>query len=66
MQVLKVAVLYGGKSTEHEVSVHSAQTVCRLLSAQPEKYIVYPIFISRCGQWFLQKSCSEQAPQDTP
>lgn len=66
MQVLKVAVLYGGKSTEHEVSVHSAQTVCRLLSAQPEKYIVYPIFISRCGQWFLQKSCSEQTPQDTP
>lgn len=66
MQVLKIAVLYGGKSTEHEVSVHSAQTVCRLLAAQPDKYTVLPIFISRGGEWFLQKECGEQTPQDTP
>ena len=66
MQPLKIAVLYGGKSTEHEVSVHSAQTVCRLLSAQKDKYTVFPIFISRQGHWFLQTACSEQTPQDKP
>ena len=44
---LQVVVLYGGKSTEHEVSVHSAQTVVRLLSAQTDKYQVYPVFIDQ-------------------
>ena len=66
MTPTRVVVLYGGKSTEHEVSVHSAQTVCRLLSAQAEKYQIYPIFISKQGYWFLQRACSEQTPQDVP
>ena len=66
MTPTKVIVLYGGKSTEHEVSVHSAQTVCRLLSAQPDKYQIYPVFISKQGYWFLQRECSEQTPQDVP
>jgi len=66
MPVTKVIVLYGGISTEHEVSVHSAQTVCRILAGQPEKYTVYPVFISRQGYWFLQKSCQLQTPQDIP
>ena len=43
MNPTRVIVLYGGKSTEHEVSVHSAQTVCRILAAQPEKYQIYPV-----------------------
>ncbi len=66
MQPLKVVLLYGGKSTEHEVSVHSAQTVCRLLGERKDKYTVYPVFISRSGEWFLQTVCGEQTPADTP
>lgn len=66
MPILKVAVLYGGKSTEHEVSVHSAQTVCRVLSEKKDKYEVYPIFISKQGRWFLQKACGPQHPTDQP
>lgn len=66
MPITQVIVLYGGKSTEHEVSVHSAQTVCRLLAAQPDKYHIYPVFISKQGYWFLQKQCSEQTPDDVP
>lgn len=66
MAPTQVIVLYGGKSTEHEVSVHSAQTVCRLLAAQPEKYQIFPVFISKQGYWFLQRECSEQTPQDVP
>ena len=63
---LQVVVLYGGKSTEHEVSVHSAQTVVRLLSAQTDKYQVYPIFIDKQGHWFLQKQCGFKTPDDLP
>ncbi len=66
MSALKVLVLYGGKSTEHEVSVHSAQTVCRLLEQKKDKYQIYPIFISKQGHWFLQKACGPQTPQDVP
>jgi len=55
MSKLKIAVLYGGKSTEHEVSVHSAGTVCEILE---KKYDVTKIFINKQGQWFLQKICS--------
>ncbi len=64
MSRLNVVVLYGGKSTEHEVSVHSAQTVCRMLQNKPEKYQIYPIFIDKQGLWFLQKECGFKTPQD--
>lgn len=66
MSVTKVIILYGGISTEHEVSIHSAQTVCRVLSSQPKKYLIYPVFISKQGRWFLQKNCGPQAKDDLP
>lgn len=66
MSRLNVVVLYGGKSTEHEVSVHSAQTVCRLLQNKPEQYQIYPVFIDKQGFWFLQKECGFKTPQDVP
>lgn len=61
MPKLNVAVLYGGKSTEHEVSVHSAQTVCEILE---KKYQVTKIFITKQGQWFLQNSCGPKQADD--
>lgn len=66
MPILKVAVLYGGKSTEHEVSVHSAQTVCELLEKQTDKYDVLHIFIDKKGQWFLQNQCGPRSAADMP
>ena len=59
-----IAVLYGGKSTEHEVSVHSATTVCRTL--EQLGYGVLHVFISKEGYWFLQHACSEATAQDEP
>ena len=49
---LKVALLFGGVSSEHDISCMSAQT---FLSAMEDdkKYTVYPIYISRTGEWFL-------------
>lgn len=46
----KIAVLFGGKSTEHEVSRVSAASVLRNIDIS--KYDVYPIGITKDGQWF--------------
>lgn len=66
MSLTRVLVLYGGKSTEHEVSVHSAQTVCKILAQQSEKYQIYPVFISKEGYWFLQEECGPKSTSDIP
>jgi D-alanine-D-alanine ligase len=48
---IKVALLFGGRSAEHEVSVLSAGNVFRALD--PDKYEVVPIAIARDGSWLL-------------
>lgn len=54
MKDITIGVIYGGKSAEHEVSVHSAAYVCDILE---QKYKIIKIFISREGKWFLQEKC---------
>jgi D-alanine-D-alanine ligase len=49
-----VAVLYGGKSTEHEVSIITALQVMHNLNKT--KYDVLPIYIDKSGKWFLGNS----------
>ncbi len=49
MPKLKVGVLYGGRSGEHEVSLMSAQSVIEALDK--EKYEVIPIKIDKDGRW---------------
>lgn len=46
----KIAVLFGGQSTEHEVSRVSAASVLRNIDVT--KYDVYPIGITKEGKWF--------------
>ncbi len=48
---LRIAVLFGGRSAEHDVSVLSATNVMRALD--PAKYDAVPIFVTREGQWLL-------------
>jgi D-alanine-D-alanine ligase len=48
---LRVAVLFGGRSGEHEVSLASAASVIRALD--PEKYEAVPIGISKEGRWLV-------------
>jgi len=48
---IKVAVLFGGRSGEHEVSIMSARSVMRALDA--EKYEVIPVGITRQGRWLV-------------
>ncbi len=50
---MRVALIYGGKSTEHDVSVASAQNIYRLLIEAGHHVI--PIAITMAGHWYLQQ-----------
>lgn len=52
MKRLRVLVLFGGKSAEHEISLLSAAVVLRHLD--PRRYEAVPVFIDRKGRWLLQ------------
>ncbi len=45
---LRIAVLFGGRSAEHDVSVLSATNVINTLAT--EKYDAVPIFVTREGR----------------
>ena len=47
----RVAVVFGGRSAEHEVSVISARSVIEALD--PERYEVIAIGVTRDGRWQL-------------
>src|SRR5271154_1650544 len=46
---IRVGILFGGKSAEHEVSVISAKNVAEAIDK--EKYEVVPIGIDKSGHW---------------
>ena len=46
---MKVCVIYGGMSTEHEVSLQSSKNVIDNLDK--DKYKIYPVFIDKNGEW---------------
>ncbi|HXH95640.1 MAG TPA: hypothetical protein VNH40_00390, partial [Gaiellaceae bacterium] len=48
---LRVAVLAGGRSSEHDVSVESARSVAAALD--PARYEVVNVAIGRTGRWEL-------------
>ncbi len=48
---LRVGVIYGGRSVEHEVSLVSARAIMQALD--PRRYEVVPIGITRQGRWVL-------------
>jgi D-alanine-D-alanine ligase len=49
--MVKVGLLFGGRSGEHEVSIISAGAIHRGLMAHPNKYEVLPFYIQKNGQW---------------
>ena len=50
MKKIKVGVIFGGQSTEHDVSVVSGSSVIKNLNK--EKYQICPIYISKEGNWY--------------
>ena len=49
MHKLRVGVIFGGRSGEHEVSLASATSVIKALD--PAKYEIIPIAIAKSGRW---------------
>lgn len=60
MNKIKLAVLFGGNSSEYEVSLKSAYSV--LTNLDPEKYEVIPVGITRDGLWTLYTGDLEEIP----
>jgi D-alanine-D-alanine ligase len=54
---LRVAVLSGGRSSEHEVSIASGQSVAAALD--PDRYDVVGVTIERDGSWQLDAPAAE-------
>jgi D-alanine-D-alanine ligase len=51
MKKLRVAVLYGGRSGEHEVSLQSAASVINYLDR--DRFEIVPVAIDKQGRWLL-------------
>src|SRR5215813_1642920 len=58
---LRVGVLFGGRSGEHEVSLASAASVIRGLD--PDKYEAVPIGISKEGHWLVGSAAQKMLPE---
>ncbi|MFA6521655.1 MAG: D-alanine--D-alanine ligase A, partial [Candidatus Gracilibacteria bacterium] len=57
MNKLKIAVLFGGRSGEHEVSLVSATSIIGALDKK--KYEIIPIGITKTGKWVAGKNVME-------
>jgi D-alanine-D-alanine ligase len=57
---LRVGVIFGGRSGEHEVSVRSARSVIEALDK--EKYEVIPLAITRAGRWLTGGDAARMLP----
>lgn len=53
-QKVRVGVIFGGKSAEHEISLLSAKNVIKAIDAT--RYEIVPIGISHEGRWYLEPS----------
>lgn len=54
MKKTKVALLYGGRSVEHGVSVNSARNIAEFIDKS--KFSIVPIGITQQGAWYLTDS----------
>ena len=59
---LRIGILFGGRSAEHEVSLQSARNIIEAIDK--EKFEVVPIGIDKTGQW--HRGDSAALPADTP
>ena len=77
--LIRVGVVFGGASGEHDVSIRSASTVIKALAdaSNRERFQVTPVYIDREGRWWSEKIArrvlesgsaltDEQLPQPLP
>ena len=58
---IRIGVIYGGRSGEHEVSVRSARSVIEAVDS--EKYEVIPIAITNEGRWLSPAESASLLPE---
>lgn len=51
MKKITIAVLFGGRSQEHDVSIMSAKSIIETLQ-KDQRYTIIPVGITRDGQWY--------------
>ena len=56
---LTVAVIFGGRSVEHDVSIVTAQQIMKAIDQT--RYHVVPVYITRDGKWFTGSALHEIA-----
>lgn len=61
---IRVAVLFGGRSAEHEVSLQSARSILEAIDRN--KYDVVPIAIDKAGRWYLNDASRLLLNADDP
>lgn len=62
MEKKEIIVLFGGESSEYEVSLRSSYSVLEALDK--EKYIIYKIGITKEGKWYLFEGENEEIISD--
>src|SRR5215470_16781695 len=59
-----VAILFGGRSVEHGVSINSAKNIFEYIDR--DRFEPIPVGISTSGAWFLTTSVSKDIEQGEP
>jgi len=62
MRRLRIGVLFGGRSTEHEVSILSAESI--IAAMDPQRFEPVPIYIDKNGRWLVGGSLKRLAGDD--
>src|SRR6185295_9103575 len=57
MAKVKVAILYGGRSVEHGVSINSARNILEFIDRK--KFIPIPVGITETGRWHLTSTVNK-------
>jgi len=60
---LRVGVVFGGRSGEHEIAIRSARTVIEQIDK--DKYDVVPIAIDQAGRWLNPSQSVALLPEPT-
>ena len=60
---LRVAVVFGSRSVEHEVSIITGHQAMDALD--PRRYDVVPIFIAKDGRWYTGPELRRSRPSRT-
>ncbi|TKI56233.1 D-alanine--D-alanine ligase [Brevibacillus antibioticus] len=59
-QKIRLGIIYGGKSSEHEVSLRTAMSIMQAVDAN--KYEVTPVYVQLDGAWVTGETLAGQLP----